>query len=307
MSDTLPLSRVFMSHWPGASTEHHPALPALETCLQELYLQGLSFWEGVEVAGSDFIEYLAARTPVGPNPAQSLASVNTRDLYLACACARGHSRALASFDSAILVRVPAFIAKIDASSSFADEVRQVLRERFLCASLGEAPAITRYSGSGELTNWVRVAAVRTALGLRRNRDDRPAMNVDDATLKALPMSASPEADNIRAGCQKEFKNALAEAFSSLSTEQRNVLRLHFASRLTGDQIAGLLGIGRATVVRWIANARGHLMRETHRLLRKRLRLTRVEMDSFIQAALSQLDMSLTSLLCERPTDGDMRK
>ena len=49
------------------------------------------------------------------------------------------------------------------------------------------------------------------------------------------------------------------------------------------------------------------MRETHQLLRKRLRLTQVEMDSFIQAALSQLDMSITSLLCERSTDGEMRK
>lgn len=133
------------------------------------------------------------------------------------------------------------------------------------------------------------------------------MSVDDAMLQALPMGGSPESENIRAGCQKEFKDALAEAFAGLSAEQRNVLRLHFASRLTGEQIAGLLGIGRATVVRWLANARDHLMRETHRLLRKRLRLTQVEMDSFIQAALSQLDMSLTSLLCEHSTDGEMRK
>lgn len=297
MHEAQPLAQVFMSHWPGASASQRFALLSLEECLQRLNLEGLSFWKGVDVAASDFVEYVAERAPAGPDPAQSLAAVNTRDLYLACGCARGLSQALARFDRAILASVPAFIAKIDSSPSFADEVRQILRQRLLCASSTEAPAITTYSGAGELTNWVRVSAVRTALGLRRNRDDQPAIGVDDATLWALPMSRTPEAENIRACCQREFKSALVEAFASLSTEKRNVLRLHFASRLTGDQIAGLLGIGRATVVRWLANAREHLMRETHRVLRKRLLLTPLELDSFIQAALSQLDMSFSALLC----------
>src|SRR5581483_4498624 len=102
------------------------------------------------------------------------AAVAGSDLYLACACARGVPAALAALDRAVLLRVPAFICRVSTDAAFADEVRQQLRERLLVAPPGGAPKIAEYGGAGALHAWVRVAALRTALNLRRNRDDQPA-------------------------------------------------------------------------------------------------------------------------------------
>ena len=52
----------------------------------------------------------------------------------------------------------------------------------------------------------------------------------------------PEMDYIKARHQPEVKEALHAAFVSLPPEQRNVVRWHFLDEMTGEKIAGLLGI-----------------------------------------------------------------
>lgn len=302
MLQQLPLSEDFIRHWPGAAAEQRREDPSLEQQLRDAHAQGSTSWSEVRLEISHFVRYVAERTPTCPDPTPQLAALHTSDLYLTCACVHGIGSALASFDRAILARVPSFITKIDSSSAFSDEVTQRLRARFLCADPGTLPGIAQYSGAGALINWVRVAAVRAALGIRRNFNERPGVSVDEATLQAMPMGGTPELENIRHHCQRQFTAALTEAFATLSPQQRNVLRLHFAVGLTGEQIATKLSIGRATVVRWLARAREHLMRETRRLLRQRLGLGPAELDSFIHAALSQLDMSLSYLLRNQTED-----
>jgi hypothetical protein len=53
------------------------------------------------------------------------------------------------------VHVAGFVAKVDDSTQFADEVRQIWRERLL---LGESPRTLEYKGAGPLGAWLRVAA-----------------------------------------------------------------------------------------------------------------------------------------------------
>src|SRR5262249_19474630 len=71
------------------------------------------------------------------SPPAALEELFAADLYLALACARGSRDALARLDREHLGRVPKYVASIDSSRTFADEVIQRLRARVLVGdSLG---------------------------------------------------------------------------------------------------------------------------------------------------------------------------
>lgn len=259
--------------------------------VMQLWESGRAAWPEVELSAEDFVRHLASHRLDG-----DLAALYGGDLYLACACSQGTASALAAFERAILPNVPAFVARIDSSPAFADEVRQLLRTKLLVAAEGAAPKIGEYAGAGSLLGWIKVAAVRTALNLRRNREDRPHAEIDDATVGQIALE--PEVDVLRAQHQQTFQTALRDAFQSLSAEDRNILRMHFAGGLTGDRIAELMQVNRSTIVRRLARIRMEMFQETRRLLSQRLRLPPAELDSFIQAMRSRLNLSLTSLLKE---------
>ena len=50
-------------------------------------------------------------------------------------------------------------------------MRQRLRERLFVGSDGEPARLASYSGRGPLGTWVRIAAIRLALNLRRSERD----------------------------------------------------------------------------------------------------------------------------------------
>lgn len=273
-----------------------PATQALEQRLGQLWEDGRAAWPDVELAAEILVRQVAGQRPEAGDVAAFLDTLDAGDVYLACACAQGNKAALHAFDRVILGNVPAFVARIDASPAFADEVRQILRTRLLLATDGARPRIAEYAGSGPLRSWVRVAAVRTALNLRRNQDDRPHDSIDVDTVGQL--AQQPEVEVLRAQHQREFQAALRESFTHLAPEDRNILRMHFAGGLTGDRIAELLQVNRSTIVRKLARIRMEMMQETRRLLRDRLRLPAAELDSFIRIMRSGLNLSLGSLLKE---------
>lgn len=271
----------------------------LEALLETLWQGGQRAWPEFALPAPAFIQHLAARAPPG-DARRFLAVVAGSDLYLACACAQGLPAALAALDRTILARVPSFIARVSADPSFIDEVRQHLRERLLLATPGAAPKIAEYSGAGALQAFVRVAALRTALNLRRNRDDQPHSDVDERTVQALPGSLDAELRYVQERHRADLLSALRDAFAGLPQEQRHVLRLHFASGLTAVRIAQALQVDRTTVGRWLASARATVLTETRRLLRERLRLSPHEVDSLIATLRSQLGASITGLLQSTP-------
>src|SRR5579884_1384958 len=112
-------------------------------------------WPGVDVADADFAAAVERHRP---------APEHLADLYLATACAAGNAAALAAFERTHLSQVAAFVARTDSDPAFAEEVRQRLREKLL---VGQPPRISEYAGQGPLGGWVRVAAVRMALDLRK--------------------------------------------------------------------------------------------------------------------------------------------
>jgi RNA polymerase sigma-70 factor len=227
-----------------------------------------------------------------------LATLVAEDVFLACACLRDLPGAVAAFDTAYLTRVPAFVAHIDSSPAFADEIRQVLRERLLVRSAERQPRIADYSGRGALMTWLRITAVRIALNHRLQPQE--ARRVDDEqVLDELATQATPELQVLRARHADLLARALKDAVAALPPEQRVILRMYFSSGQNTERIAVAMRVNRSTAARRLVAARQAVFSETKRLLRAHLSIDSEEFASIARNLHSQLDISITSLLAEK--------
>src|SRR5262249_17829438 len=103
-------------------------------------------------------------------------------------------------------------------------------------------------------------------------------------------------DYIKLRYRDEFREAFTNAFSLLSSQQRNVLRLHLLDGVTLEQLAATFGVHRSTIARWLAESRAAVLQGTRKGLRTRLRIAPAELESLIGLLRSQLDVSLHGLL-----------
>lgn len=282
-----------------------PARSAAGVRLESMLAEGRAAWPGLVVSDDDYLRYLAARLKDEiADPArleQALCAIHGRDLFLACACAIGAPRAIEAFERQHLSHVPAYVGHLNPSPAFTDEVAQLLRAKLFVAEPGAQAKIADYSGRGALTSWVRVAALRTALSLRRTTQAERAEPEEDIS-PSLPLRPDPEMDYIKDRYKKEFRDAFHQAFAGLSTEKRNVLRLHYVDGLNIDRIGAMFRVHRSTVARWLSSSCAQILDETRRLLRERLRLSATEFDSLAGAVRSQLDLSILTYLKEAPRD-----
>jgi RNA polymerase sigma-70 factor (ECF subfamily) len=178
-------------------------------------------------------------------------------------------------------------------AAFVDDVKQLVRQKLF---VGAAPKIAEYTGMGELRNWLRVIAVREALTLKRKRVELLADGERSSSGgPSTPASVDPELDFIKQRYRAEFKRAIEQALATLSSEHRNLLRLHFVDGLTLDELSGLFNVHRATVARHIAQAREAIVDESRRLLADRLSIDAGEFDSLIGILRSRIDLSLPAL------------
>ena len=264
---------------------------ALEPALTTAWERARNAWPQLPLAPEDFGRYLAER--VGDDDVgKALGALEIEDLYLACGCCLGQREALAAFDRMHLAQISQFVASFDRGQPFADEVRQRVSAKLLTGEAGEGPRIGEYTGRGALGGWVRITATRTALNLLRTAGERA-----DAPLEeGLAGSADPELELIKSQAGAEVAQALRRAIPELSADARTLLKLHYVDGLTMDQIAPMFQAHRATVARWIAKAREHLLSATRQALAARLGCSGREVDSLLGLARSQLEISLRQLL-----------
>jgi RNA polymerase sigma-70 factor (ECF subfamily) len=265
--------------------------PDVEEALQVLIAEGRGAWPELALDDELFVRHLARHFADDPG---TLAGARGEELFLACACANRVPGAVEAFEREYLSGIAVFVARVDNSAPFLDEIRQLLREKLLVD--GEQPArIGGYSGRGALESWVRVSAVHTALNQRRRRREE-VHDSGDAAERALAVGPDPEIDYIKDRYKGDFKDAFEAALASLSAKERNLLRLHFVNGLNIDKIGALNHVHRATVARWIAAARQKLLAETRRLMNERLQLSPTEFASLAGLVRSQLDLSIVRVL-----------
>jgi RNA polymerase sigma-70 factor, ECF subfamily len=220
------------------------------------------------------------------------------DVYLAAACLDGNPAALAAFDREVLATARSAVRSIDANDAFVDEACQRLRASLLVGD-GARPRIADYAGRGPLRAWVGVAAVRTALMMRRSQQRSREVSEDDwsGTL-ALISTGNPELELLKRQYADAFGKALREAVAGLEPRLRTVLRMSFVEALSIDEIGAVYAVHRATAARWIRSACDTVFDGTRGKLADQLRLSPTEVDRVTAMVQSQLDVSLSQLLPE---------
>jgi RNA polymerase sigma-70 factor, ECF subfamily len=284
----------------GAAPGEPPA--DLEEQLRGMLAGGRAAWPEVALPAPLFLRHLAERLPEAA-PFRALPFVLVTDLYLACACVHGVPGALPAFEARFLSQVDNFLAHMTAerrdAGDLADEVRQALRERLLLSPAETAPKLAEYSGRGALLMWVRVAALRTALNLRRTegrRRERPLEAEGQDLGAALPIGEDPELAYLKGRYATEVADAVRAATAALPPQQRVILRLYWVEGQGTDRIAAAFRVNRSTVTRWLAASREAILGETRRRLMERLQLSPAEFESLVRVVRSRIDVSLRTLL-----------
>jgi len=245
--------------------------PAADLCsaLEEALRIGEAAAPEVGLSAVDFARHLARAlaTSSAATAADELRDVMVADLYLACACGAGNARAIARFERDILSKVRAYLGHIDASPVFVDEARQRLREKLLVSTADRSGAILDYRGRGTLESWVRVAAVRLALNMKRSQKRANANLVHDFNEADVAAArGDPEVAMIRGLHREHFRAAFHATLAELSADERTVLRMHYLDGLTIDEICVGFRVHRSTIARWLDRARKSVLSSTlHRM------------------------------------------
>ena len=257
---------------------------------EALLARGRTAWPGVPVAAEEFTAFVTARLAVN----QSQDEIRAEDLYIACACASGVPSALAAFAAAYDHHVAAILGRLSVSPTVRSEAHSRLAAHLFLAEPGARPRIASFTGRGDLLAFVRVTAIRLALTVARGELPSQELDEDD-----VPADANdPELLYLKALYRDEFAAALGDAVAELAPRDRTLLRYHLVDGLSIDKIAALYAMHRSTAARQLATVRGELAATTRRLLMKRLRLDSSEVASIIRLVMSQLDVSVRSLLAE---------
>lgn len=261
--------------------------------LREWLATARAHWpEITAVAEHAFAEHLRERLTAAGG---ALDDLRAADLYLAFACARGDKHALRCFERQYLGPLDRALARFGGGPGFVDDVTQQLRVRLL---VGPPPRIAEYNGRGSLEAWVRIAAVRLAVDLKRRV--HPTVSDEDSGVAVLASAGDPELEVIKARFQDDFRVVLREAFGALDATQRRLLRFYVVDRMNIGEIGAVVGLSRATVARRIADCRTAILEDTKQRLKARLGVKPSELSSLIRMAQSQLDMSLSKLLRSSP-------
>ncbi len=271
----------------------------LELLLRRAWEAGRRRWPQVDLPAEVFARHVARLLPRG-SPEKPFASIieglDIEGLYLACACVNGVPMAVETLEEHYLARLPALLGQLRLSATALDEVCQSLRTHLLVRTPEGEPRLARYAGGGALLIWMRVIAARMVLKQRASGRETPAGNMLTALADSPAVGPDAELELIRRRYRHEFRDALRDAFASLSSEQRYLLRLHFIDRLPTTKIAPLYGMDQSTISRRLRDAREQVYEETRRQLQERLRLSSREFTSLTEAIKSRFDMSLSQFL-----------
>ncbi|WP_394833401.1 sigma-70 family RNA polymerase sigma factor [Pendulispora rubella] len=247
-------------------------------------------WPNFSVAAADYERYLVEREVFAKDE-------HAADLYLACACLRGLTAAVAAFDALLRSVARPVIARVGRDPDFVDEVIQVLREKLLIGVERRAPKLAQYQGRSSLATWIRTAAARVALNCRRAA--KAPHEALDASQHGPSSPEQPDCEYAKAQCKRELGVALQIALDGLTERDRALLSLHLVDGVSLERLANLYEVGRATIARWLAEARKTLTADVRKELCRRLALSPSEYDSVAAFVRSRMGASVVELLRAR--------
>jgi len=230
--------------------------------LREMYTAGAQRWPEVELAFDSFARH-CTRFGGAAFPCEEQA--HGADLYLCCACFSGVARAAVVIQREGAAVAHAAVSRVDRDPEFVQDVVQELWDKLL---VGPEAKVGNYAARGPLLGWLRIAATRIALDRMRARK-AAALQQNELTSELPAEGLSPEIRLIKARYGKDFRVAFKLAVAALSGRQRNVLHMYLKGRCNIDQIGKAYDVHRATVARWLEQARSDIYETVRRELRVR--------------------------------------
>ena len=218
--------------------------------IDRAYAQGRERWPDIRLEQCDFVRHLEAVAPE-----ERALTEHGAEMFLVAAALAGDGAALRHLDRSFITPASLAARRIDAGDHFLDEVRQQLR---LVLLTGENPRLASYAGVGGLVEWLRVAAVRTGLNLRR-RDWRLLPTEEVPVERLLPPQSEAELGALRGHYLPQLQQALSASLALLTPRERTLLRLHFLDGLSLDALASMYSVHRATIARHLAAIRRTLL------------------------------------------------
>lgn len=225
-----------------------------------LYERARSAWGPLGISRKQFLDHLQERAP---HPGQ-LDGCRVEDLYLACGCAHGDPEALQIFEKQYLTRLKGKLARDRRPPSLIEEICQQVRVSLLVAEPGRLPRIATYAGRGTLFNWIAVAAQHEA---RRLSPPGPLDLRDDwsAIIDTVPGFDNPETASIRNCDKDELRKAFGDAVSSLTPEDRGLLKMNAIDGVSTTALGLLHGVSQSTISRRLTDIRERIGSEMERL------------------------------------------
>jgi RNA polymerase sigma-70 factor, ECF subfamily len=285
------LAKLFVAILPEASRANILLAKDTESLLQESLQRAQQAWPNIALNNSNFISFLAQRVADEPDPISALQALRVSDLFLCCACLKGDTRALAEFTNMCRSVVEGSLA---GRAQTSDEVIQILTEKLLTHNEKREAKLSQYRGRGSLRKWIKVAALRLDLNLRRQHSWEAS--ADQELMGRMVGGENQELAYLKRVYQREFKIVFHDILAAMSPRERNLLRSYVLHELSYEQIGALYRIHRTTASRWLQRIQDKLFQETKKALMKRLRVKPAEFDSIMLMVMSQFDASLRRVL-----------
>ena len=290
--DEVPSSRVVaVLGLPAAEAE--PFAARLEEAIDAV----TELAPGIIIDVDGLVDALQRHWPESEGRRAALPELHLRDLLLATACRGGDPAALNAFATIYARELRGPDKPTGRRGVDADDLRQILLERFFVGRPGRPPGIDTYSGKGALHGWIRVASTRIRIDLSRRRADQDEP-LDTQGERRLEASAifDQELALLRQRYRDAMGEAFAEALRTLTDRQRTILRLSVVETLSATKIARLYQVDRATAKRWLSRVRSALFDQTKAALRRRLEIDSREFESILRMIRTHFDVSVHRML-----------
>ncbi len=258
---------------------------------EAVWTAGRGSWPGVDLDATAFARWLADRALP-----DEVATERAADLYIVCACLTKIPGAAGEFTARYLSNLRPYLGTLanQRGDDYLNEVGQQLAEKLLVGSEDQPPRLAAYAARGPLEGWVRMAAMRTALDVRRR--EHPERRADEALVDQAVGAVDGELAFLKERYRPHFIDAFREALGTISAQSRALLRLHYLEHVTTAALAALHGVSRATIVRRIADAREEVLAAVAKHVRAKLAVDASEYESLLGLVRSQIDLSLTGIL-----------
>lgn len=273
-----------------------PDEPALSDAFVAFVARGRAALPGFAPEEATFARWVAARVSRDEPIAPQLEGMFAEDLCLACACVERIPAAVAAFEARHLAILEPIVRSFKQLPVDPRDVAQALRLRLIVGSATEAPRLASYRGEGELGAWVRVVVTRHLINLASKEGRETPIDVFDSLTS---VADGPELQLLKASAAEDIRLAFAEAIATLAPRQKNILRYQYVDGLNAEEIARIYRVHRSTVMRWQSEVRNAVRLAMRDALSQRVKLSSGELDSFVRAALTGLEITLSRVLAKR--------